>query len=141
MGRGRKAVDRSGWLRPGGALPAKPTGLSREEQAHYTWIREALDWVGMGGKADLMSVLLAARVAARADLLRAAVAENPPRVGDEKLHPAWAELSRTESRMRDILAGLYLQPRTRGSSRLPAESQAGATEQHEVDPDILRMLK
>jgi hypothetical protein len=140
MARGRKKVDRTSWLKPGGSLPAKPTGLTKEEQAHYAWIREALEWVSMGGRADLMLVMLAARVAARADVLRAIVAANPPTAADDRLHPAWQELSRTESRLRDILAALYLAPRTRGSTRLPAESQAGAQLGDDGPSDLLKIL-
>lgn len=140
MARGRKKVDKSSWLKPGGSLPAKPPGLTPEEQAHYAWIRGAIEWTGTGGQADLMLVVLAARVAARADVLRAAVAANPPRKGDDRLHPAWQELSRTESRLRDILAALYLSPRTRGSARLGADKQAEASHGSDGPADLLRIL-
>lgn len=131
MARGRKTADRSGWMRPGGSLPPKPSGLNKAELAHYRWILAAIKPLGIGGKSDLMSVTLAARIAARADRLRAELEALPQSTvvnsaGGIVMHPLFAELGRTESRLRDCLCGLYLSPRTRGSTRLPGETQAEA---------------
>lgn len=104
--------------------------------------------VGVGGESDLMSVILAARIAARCDMFRALVNALPePTVrtgtGALAMHPAFAELSRSESRLRDCLAGLYLSPRTRGTTRLPAETLAGADagEDRDAMPALLKLRR
>lgn len=132
MARGRKAADTGSWYRPGGPLPTKGPGLTREENAHYKAFLTALDAVGMAGKADLQMVLLAARLAARADRFRAVEAVLPDvtvrnSAGALTMHPVYAELSRTESRLRDTLAALYLTPRARGSTKLTADQRAQAS--------------
>ena len=147
--RGAKAADRSGWIKPGGSLPKKaPADLKPAEAEHFRWIVSALEKVGVGGNSDLMAVVLAARIAARCDMLRALVDALPePTVktgtGALAMHPAFAELSRSESRLRDCLSGLYLYPRTRGTSRLPAETIASAASGAEKDelPALLRVRR
>lgn len=132
MSRGRKSLHTDNWYRPGGPLPSKGPGLSKQENAHYKAFLAALDAVGMAGKADLQMVLLAARLAARADRFRAVEAGLPDvtvrnSAGALTMHPVYAELSRTESRLRDTLAALYLTPRARGSTKLSADQRAQAS--------------
>lgn len=107
-----------------------------------------MEKVGVGGHSDLMGVMLAARIAARCDMLRAVVDSLPdPTVktgtGALAMHPAFAELSRSESRLRDCLAGLYLSPRTRGTTRLPAETLADADAGNAADglPALLKLRR
>lgn len=145
MARGRKTNDRSGWMRPGGKLPARAPGLTAAEAAHYRWIVGAMKPLGIGGKSDLMSVVLAARLAARCDWLRGILAglESPTvtnAAGGTVMHPVFSELGRTESRLRDCLCGLYLSPRTRGTTRLPAESQASADAGDHDQSALLKIL-
>jgi hypothetical protein len=82
---------------------------------------------------------------ARCDQLRAVMnALADPTVknaaGGVVMHPVYAELSRTESRLRECLCGLFLTPRTRGATRLPAESQAGAVGGDDTPEALLRIL-
>ena len=145
MARGRKTQNRSGWMRPGGPLPAKAPGLKADEQRHYKWLIGAMAVLGVGGRSDLMGVKLAARLAARCerlqlelDALTSSTVKNA--AGGVVMHPLYAELGRCESRLRDCLCGLYLSPRTRGTTRLPAESQAEANQGDEMPSALLKIL-
>jgi hypothetical protein len=147
--RGRKTVDRTGWIRGGGPLPAKPAGLSPEELRHYRWLVEAMDKLGLGGAVDLQIVTLTARQLARLAMLHrmAASLEDPmiPTPKGPAFHPVFAELASWEIKLKDNLCALYLTPRTRGQTRLPAEtvaeiSAAGATAQQAAENPILRLL-
>ena len=145
MARGRKSQDRGGWMRPGGALPSKAPGLKADEQRIYKWLIGAMAALGVGGKSDLMAVTLAARSAARCerlqvelDALTSSTVKNA--AGGVVMHPLYAELGRCESRLRDCLCGLYLSPRTRGTTRLPAESQAEANQGEEMPSALLKIL-
>lgn len=145
VARGRKSADRSGWMRPGGALPSKVGELNAEEKRYYAWLIKAMEPLGIGGKSDLLSVVLTARLAARCDKLRNEINELPSSTvkngnGNIVINPLYAELGRTESRLRDCLCGLYLTPRTRGSTRLPAEDQAGAIGGLDAPESLLKIL-
>ena len=145
MGRGRKTQDRSGWMRPGGPLPAKAPGLKADEQRHYKWLIGAMAALGVGGRSDLLSVKLAARLTARCERLQSELYELESSTvrnaaGGVVMHPLYAELGRCESRLRDCLCGLYLSPRTRGTTRLPAESQAEADQGDEMPSALLKIL-
>jgi len=120
--RGRRAVDRTDWMRPGGPLPRLAPDLTPAEQRYYEWLVDAMETVGVGGAVDLLAVQLAARLAARADECREAMRATPP--GDPARTRIEAELGRTEARLREMMISLYLVPRTRGSTRLPKEAQA-----------------
>lgn len=143
--RGRKPTSRDGWLKPGGELPPKWPGLSKEEAAHYRSLREAVQAVGVGGKADGASVALAAQLAARIDLLRSLLAGSPLTVpcpgGGVSLNPLMGELGRTEAALHRQLASLLLVPRSRSATRLPAELQAQASGGHdEANAELIRLL-
>lgn len=132
-------------MRPGGKLPKKAGDLNAAEQRYYQWIIQAMEPLGVGGKSDLLSVVMTARLAARCDQLRAVLdgLESPTvknAAGGVVMHPVYAELSRTESRLRDCLCGLFLTPRTRGATRLPAESQAEAMSGDDAPESLLKIL-
>jgi len=145
MAAGRKPTQREGWLRPGGELPAKWPGLSKEELACYREIRQAVQAVGVGGKADGYAVALAAQVAARVNYLRRALDGAPLTVptpgGGTGLNPIMSELSKAEAALQKHLAALLLVPRSRSATRLPAEAQAQAVGQAEVSEEFLRLLR
>jgi hypothetical protein len=149
MKRGVKKVNRSTWLKAGGAFPEKPTGinaLNAAELRYYKWIVPAMQEVGFGGQSDLMVVILACRIAVRADLLRKSLEGLTdlliPGQRGAQIHPVVQELSRTESRLKDVLAALYLSPRTRGSSKLPVnlEAEISGNPAEEQNP-ILKLLQ
>jgi hypothetical protein len=102
--------------------------------------------VGFGGQSDLMVVILACRIAVRADLLRKSLEGLTdlliPGQRGAQIHPVVQELSRTESRLKDVLAALYLSPRTRGSSKLPVnlEAEISGSQPEEQNP-ILKLLQ
>lgn len=147
--RGRKSVDRTGWIRAGGPLPAKPQGLNQTELRHYRWLIQAMDQLGLGGGVDLQIVTLTARQLARLEMLHAMAASlTDPMIPTPKgpaFHPVFAELASWEIKVKDNLCALYLTPRTRGQTRLPAEtvaeiSAAGAAAQQAAENPILRLL-
>lgn len=147
--RGRKSVDRTGWIRAGGPLPAKPPGLNPTELKHYRWLVAAMDKLGLGGAVDLQIVRLTAIQLARLEMLHAMAAElGDPMIPTPKgpaFHPVFAELASWEIKLKDNLCALYLTPRTRGQTRLPAEtvseiSAAGAAAQQVAQNPILRLL-
>jgi|Laugrefa1bdmlbdn_1035148.scaffolds.fasta_scaffold49050_2 hypothetical protein len=149
MKRGVKKVSRSTWLKAGGAFPEKPTGvnaMNAAELRYYNWIVPAMQQVGFGGNSDLMMVVLACRIAVRADLLRKSLDGLTdlliPGQRGVQMHPVVQELSRTESRLKDALAALYLSPRTRGSSQLPVnlEAEVSGSQPEEQNP-ILKLLQ
>ena len=58
-----------------GELPAKPSGLNAQEARYYSWLREAMNLVGVGGRVDQLLLQMTARQLARADELRGAMVE------------------------------------------------------------------
>lgn len=141
--RGRKPVDRTSWLRAGGPLPDKPLGLSKLELVQYKWLVDAMAHVGTGGASDLAAVTMAAKMLARAQILRDLIDQLPSPMIDREngpaLHPAYAELGRSESRIQSMLISLNLMPRTRSSTRLPAEQQVTSASVPDDNP-ILKLL-
>ena len=152
MKRGGKKVSRSTWLKAGGplptgkdVLPVNGPKLTEAEKKYYDWIVQAMEWVGFGGKADYLLVLLTCSLAARIDDLRRVLLElDSPLIPGSKgvaMNPVYGELMRLEMRYRDCLTGLYLSPRTRGATKLPVNMQAEVSSQDGGEPNpILRLL-
>jgi hypothetical protein len=132
-------------MRAGGELTKKPKDLTAAEQKYYTWILEALTWVGVGGEADLETIKTVSRIGARCDSLRKIVAGLdsplvPKGQNGSQLHPAYESLASLETRYRDCLSSLYLSPKARGQCRLPADQQAGLAKHDEELNPILKLL-
>jgi hypothetical protein len=118
-----RQVDTEGWLQPGGPLPPMPASLKGKEKAYYKTLVEHMELVGVGGYADQLLVIQTAKLMARKDRVEAEVSKlksvtviQPS--GTMAVHPAAVELDRLESKLKDHFAGLYLTPRTRGSTKL-----------------------
>jgi hypothetical protein len=149
MKRGRRAVDRTGWLRAGGELPEKGPGLSKAEQKHYSHFRSSLASLGIGGKVDSATVLLASRVAARLERLQEGLHQAeasgqltiPSPGGGIVMNPLFGEVNRQEKTLERLLQAMLLVPRSRSSTRLPAEIQAEAGSQEEGGFDILSLIQ
>lgn len=144
--RGTKATDRSSWFHPGGGIPAKPPiKLTKEEMWHYTDIKKRMDMVGVGGAADTMALVQAARISARIDRLVGRLEDMEDWTGFNAagallVHPYVAEVSRQESKLRDLFSALYLTPRARGSARLNTNEIAHAKPDEDGD-DLPALLK
>lgn len=139
MKRGRRAVDRGGWLKAGGELPEKWPGLNKKELIHWSRFCSSLASLGVGGQVDGPTVAMASKLAARVDLLqeqlhRAEAAGQvmiPSPGGGIVMNPLYGELSRQEKALERLLQQMLLVPRSRSSTRLPAEIQAEAGSQEE----------
>jgi len=139
MKRGRRAVDRSSWLKAGGPLPDKWPGLTKKELSHWSRFTTSLASLGIGGQVDAPTVAMASKVAARVDLLqeqlhRAEAAGQvmiPSPGGGVVMNPLYGELSRQEKTLEKLLQQMLLVPRSRSSTRLPAEIQAEAGSQED----------
>ena len=144
--RGRRAVDRSGWMRPGGSLPTTAPELTDHEQEQYAWIRGAMASLTMGGKSDIEIVALTAKLMARMKSLTARLDALPdPCVtngqGNLAMHPMYAEVGRIEVRVAGLLSLLYLTPKARAGARIPAETQGEAIAGEQPTAAILRLLE
>ena len=139
--RGRKATDRTGWFHPGGELPVKVKGLTKDQHEHYTDLRKRCEMVGIGGAADLPVLIHAARIGARCDAMSAEYEAMPRPSPDALKH--LAELGKQESRYKDLLAALYLTPRSRGSARLNSDEVAKAQAPEDGDglPALLKLRR
>jgi len=147
--RGRKTVNRKSWLRAGGQLPLKPIGLKGQALKIYQRLRESLEHLGIGGAVDLEIVIQTSNQLERISQLnsiRASLSEPMiPTPSGPKFHPVFKELTELESKVATSLQLLYLTPRTRGHTKLPAEtvaeiSAAGAVAQQAAENPILRLL-
>ena len=142
-------MDRKSWLRAGGELPLKPAGLTGEALKIYQRIRDHLGHLGIGGAVDAEIVIQTSQQLDRVRELNAIRAglESPmiATPGGPKFHPVYKELTELESKVATSLQLLYLCPRTRGHTKLPAEtvaeiSAAGAAAQQVAENPILRLL-
>lgn len=143
---GRK-VDVEGWLTPGGALPDMPADLKGRERTHYKSLVEYIELVGVGGYADQNLVVQTAKLMARKEKVEKEVAKlktvcvvQPS--GTMAVHPAATYLSALESKLKDHFAGLYLTPRTRGSTKLNKGEKAAGRKglRAPVSDSTLRLL-
>jgi hypothetical protein len=120
-------------------LPDKWPGLTKKELSHWTRFITSLASLGIGGQVDGPTVAMASKVAARVDLLqeqlhRAEAAGQvmiPSPGGGVVMNPLFGELSRQEKTLEKLLQQMLLVPRSRSSTRLPAEIQAEAASQEE----------
>jgi len=143
-----RQVDTEGWLQPGGPLPSMPSNLKGKERTYYKTLVEHMELVGVGGYADQLLVIQTAKLMARKDKVEAEVAKlksvtvvQPS--GTMAVHPAAVELDRLESKLKDHFAGLYLTPRTRGSTKLNRSEKGSAGQKGIATPlsaTTLRML-
>lgn len=115
----------------------------------YQRIRQNIDHLGIGGAVDLEIVIQTCHQLERINELnriRASLDEPMiPTPSGPKFHPVYKELTELESKVATSLQLLYLTPRTRGHTKLPAEtvaeiSAAGATAQQAAENPILRLL-
>jgi hypothetical protein len=140
--RGTKAADRSSWFHPGGGIPEKPpVKLNKRELWHYQDLRGRMNMVGVGGNADVQTLVQASRISARIEKL-AAVLEtmddwtSTNGAGTLLIHPYVAEVSRQESKLRDLFSALYLTPRARGSARLTTNEIDQANTSKDEEPEL-----
>lgn len=147
--KGRKTVNRQSWLKAGGPLPLKPPGLQGQTLKIYQRIRTHLEHLGIGGAVDLDIVIQTSHQLDRISQLnaiRASLSEPMiPTPSGLKFHPVFRELTELETKVATSLQLLYLCPRTRGHTKLPAEtvaeiSAAGAAAQQAAENPILRLL-
>ena len=97
--------------------------------------------VGVGGSADAMAVVQAARISARIDRLVSRLADMEDWTGFNAagallVHPYVAEVSRQESKLRDLFSALYLTPRSRGSARLTTNEIDQANTSKDEEPEL-----
>jgi hypothetical protein len=145
--RGTKAADRSSWFHPGGGVPEKPPiKLTKPELWHYNDLRLRMEMVGVGGNADAPTLVQAARISARIDKLLALLETmddwtSTNGAGTLLVHPYVAEVSRQESKLRDLFSALYLTPRARGSARLTTNEIEEANTGKNEEPEGLAVFK
>ena len=142
-------MNRKSWLRAGGQLPLKPPGLTGQTLKIYQRIREHLEHLGIGGAVDTEIVIQTSHQLDRINQLNAIRAGlTEPLIATPagpKFHPVFKELTELESKVATSLQLLYMTPRTRGHTKLPAEtvaeiSAAGAAAQQAEQNPILRLL-
>lgn len=147
--RGTKPADRSSWFHPGGGIPKKsPVELNEREMWHYSDLRSRMEMVGVGGNADVMALVQAARISARIEKLLKLLEgmedwTSSNGAGTLLVHPYVAEVSRQESKLRDLFSALYLTPRARGSARLTTNEieQAGSGQEEEGGLSVFKIAQ
>lgn len=115
---------------------------------HYSDLRSRMEMVGVGGNADVMALVQAARISARIEKLLKLLEgmedwTSSNGAGTLLVHPYVAEVSRQESKLRDLFSALYLTPRARGSARLTTNEieQAGSGQEEEGGLSVFKIAQ
>jgi hypothetical protein len=126
----------NGWLRPGGPLPEKVSGLTEAEELAYADLRYRISLVPWGGYVDEADVVRVAKLQVLFNRLSEAAARLPDdqlwcpnTVGGVKSSGQIADLVKVNNALAEGLKGLHLNPKSRSTTKMPASlaSQVATT--------------